>query len=191
MFAAYIRVSTHEQNLDAQRAEITRWLEAHGHAPDQVRWFEDKQTGKNLKRPGFEQLQRAVFAGDVETVVVWKIDRLARSFRDGVKVVTDWIEQDVRLVSVTQAIDLSGVFGQALVGVLFAFAEMELSMIKERQAAGIAVAKKKGIYQGRKAGTSKAQPERARELRSQGLKIKEVAAAMGISERTVQNYLRA
>lgn len=185
--AAYIRVSTHDQNLEAQRAEISRWLAQNG--LQEVRWFEDKQTGRNLDRPGFEQLQQAIFMRDVDTVVVWKVDRLARSFLDGVKVVGEWVRRDVRLVSVTQAIDLSGVLGQAMVGFLFAFAELELATIKERQSIGIAVAKANGKYTGRKPGTTKGKPERARELKAKGLAEAEIATALGVSERSVYRYL--
>jgi len=49
----YIRVSTHSQKSDSQRAEISRWLTAHGHDPEKVEWFEDKETGANLNRAGF------------------------------------------------------------------------------------------------------------------------------------------
>ncbi|MCA9466926.1 MAG: helix-turn-helix domain-containing protein, partial [Nitrospira sp.] len=60
---------------------------------------------------------------------------------------------------------------------------------KERQAAGIKVAKKQGIYAGRKAGTMKADPKRARALRKQGMKDKEIAKALGIGVSTVYRYL--
>jgi DNA invertase Pin-like site-specific DNA recombinase len=60
----------------------------------------------------------------------------------------------------------------------------------ERQAIGIAAAKKRGIYHGRKEGTTKADPTRARILKRQGLKILEIAQALGIKERSVYNYLR-
>jgi len=95
----------------------------------------------------------------------------------------------VRIVSVTQQIDLSGVVGQIVASVLLGLGEIELSNIRERQAAGVAVAKKKGVYQGRKSGTTKAKPTRAHELRSQGLKLKDVASALGVSTSTVKRYL--
>jgi DNA invertase Pin-like site-specific DNA recombinase len=73
-------------------------------------------------------------------------------------------------------------------GVLFGIAEIEREHIRERQAAGIAAAKGKGVYTGRKKGTTKATPERARALREKGLKNGEIAVALNVTERTVRNY---
>ncbi len=84
--------------------------------------------------------------------------------RDGINTICQWCESGVRVVSVTQQIDLSGTVGNLVAGVLFAIAEIELQHSKERQAAGIAVAKSKVTYKGRKKGTTKVKPERAREL---------------------------
>jgi DNA invertase Pin-like site-specific DNA recombinase len=106
-----------------------------------------------------------------------------------VEVVCDWCQKGIRVVSITQQIDLSGTVGRMVAGVLFAIAEIELQHIRERQAVGIAIAKKKGIYIGRMLGTTKAKPERARALKKQGLTYKEIATALNISERTVYNYL--
>ena len=77
-----------------------------------VGWFEDKETGKTLKRPAFDRLQKAIFAGAVTTVVVWKLDRISRGQRDGVNLLADWCERGVRVVAVTQQIDLSGPVGK-------------------------------------------------------------------------------
>lgn len=189
--AVYIRVSSHSQKSDSQRAEITRWLKAHGHNLDEVMWYEDVETGSHLNRKDFQLLCEAVFAGTVKTVVVWKLDRLARSMKEGINVLSSLCEADVRVVSVTQQIDLSGTVGHLVAGVLFGIAEIELGHIKERQAAGIAVAKEKGTYIGRKTGTTKAKPERAKALKKQGLKNVEIAKALDVSPRTVANYLTA
>jgi len=189
--AVYIRVSSHDQKGDSQRAEIARWLEGHGHDPEAVQWFEDKETGAHMTRAGFNALAEAIFAGSVKTVVVWKLDRISRSMRDGINTLSRWCECGVRVVSVTQQIDLSGTVGHLVAGVLFAIAEIELQNTRERQAAGIAAAKGRGIYSGRKKGTTKVKPERARELKFKGLKESEIAAALGVSERTVFRYLIA
>jgi len=164
MIGVYIRVSSHSQKADSQKAEIRRWLNRHGHNLAGVRWFEDQETGTTLQRSAFQQLQAAIFHGEIKTVVVWKLDRLARSLKEGINVLSEWCEKDVRVVSVTQQIDLSGTLGQMVAGVLFAFAEIELQHTKERQAAGIAEAKRKGVYQGRQKGTTKIRPGRARYL---------------------------
>jgi hypothetical protein len=95
-------------------------------------------------------------------VVVWKLDRMARSMREGITILSKWCESGVRVVSVTQQIDLCGTVGHLVAGVLFGIAEIEREHILGRQAAGIAAAKGKGVYAGRKKGTAKAKPARAR-----------------------------
>ncbi len=91
----------------------------------------------------------------------------------------------------TQLIDLRGAVGRMVASVLFGVAEIELESRRERQAAGIRVAKKRGIYRGRKSGTTKATPVRALELRDKGLTAEEIANAMDVSVRTVFRYLAA
>jgi DNA invertase Pin-like site-specific DNA recombinase len=186
--AVYIRVSTVGQKEASQRQEIDRWLKGHGIKG--VEYFVDKgRTGDNLKRPAFARLQAAIFAGEVKSVIVYKLDRLSRSLRDGINVLTDWLGQGVRVVSVTQQLDFSGATGQLVASVLFAIAAMEQETRRERQAAGIAAARANGVYLGRKAGTTKAKPARALELKAKGLTVAEISEAMGVSERTVFNYL--
>jgi DNA invertase Pin-like site-specific DNA recombinase len=149
MIGVYIRVSSPSQKSDSQHAQIRRWLRAHGHDLETVQWFEDTETGATLTRSGLVRLQEAIFAGTVKTVVVWKLDRIARSMREGINILSRWCDLGVRVVSITQQIDLSGTVGHLVAGVLFAIAEIELQHVKERQAAGIAVARQRGVYKGR------------------------------------------
>lgn len=186
----YIRVSTHSQKSDSQKAEISRWLKAHGHDLSKVQWFEDVESGMTIQRPAFQMLSDAVFAGTIKTVIIWKLDRFARSMKEGINILSAWCEAGVRIVSVTQQIDLSGTIGHLVAGVLFGIAEIEYQHIKERQAVGIAIAKEKGIYTGRKKGTTKAKPERAKALKKQGLTHAEIARTLNITIRTVGNYLK-
>ncbi len=77
-----------------------------------------------------------------------------------------------------------------VVGVLFSIAQIELQHIKERQGIGSALAKENGVYTGRKFGTTKAKPERAKALKTQGLTHAEIAQALNVNVRTVGNYLK-
>lgn len=189
--AAYVRVSTAGQNTAGQEAEITRWLGGNGIPTESVLWFKDKMSGTTLARRQFDQLQREIFSGDVNCVVCWKLDRLSRNLRDGVNVLADWTERGVRVVAVSQQLDLSGSVGRLVASVLLGIAEVENEFRRDRQAVGISAARKRGVYRGRRAGTTKAKPERARELSKQGLKPHEISRALGVSRATVFNYLAA
>ena len=189
MIACYCRVSSRRQKHDSQKAEIQHWLRSHDVRSSRVHWFEYTESGRTLRRPAFERLQRAIFEGTVKTVVVWKLDRLSRRQRDGVNLLADWCERGIRVVVVTQQIDLSGTVGRLVASVLFGLAEIEQEYRRERQTAGSAVAKRKGVYRGRVRGTTKAKPARARALRDRGLTAPEIANALKVSPRTVFRYL--
>lgn len=189
--AAYVRVSSKGQRTDSQEQEIRRWLKANGYDLRQVEWYRDKETGKTLKRPEFERLQRDIFDGKIKAVVCWKLDRLSRRLRDGVNLLADWCERGLKIVVVTQRIELNGAVGRMIAAVMLGLAEIELEFRAERQAAGIRTARKNGVYQGRKLGTTKGQPERAAKLRDKGNNDTEIARSLGVSVRTVQRYLRA
>lgn len=189
--AAYIRVSTTGQNLEGQRREIERWILGNVADPEKVIWFEDRATGNNTNRPGFKALQKAVFHGEVQTVIVYKLDRVSRSLIDGLTTIQGWLEKGVRLVSTSQQFDFSGSTGKLIASVLFSVAEMEQETRRERQQAGIAVAKERGIYKGRKKGTTKGSQKRALELQRQGLTVSEISNVMGVSRQTVYRYLKA
>jgi len=190
LIGCYCRVSTSRQKNDSQRAEISRWLRGNGIPADAVLWFEDKETGKTLKRPAFDRLRQAVFEGRIKTVVVWKLDRISRRQREGINLLADWCDRGIRVVVVTQQIDLTGAVGRMVASVMFGLAEIEFEYRRERQAAGIAVARTRGVYKGRKPGTTKGRPERAQQLRAHGLIVPEIASALDITERTVYRYLR-
>lgn len=189
--ACYLRVSTSRQRVAGQESAVRQWLNGQGLAPDSVRWYDDRESGATTVRPEFERLQQDVFQGRVTTIVVWRLDRLSRRLKDGVEILSDWLERGVRVVAVTQAIDFSGAVGRMLAAVLLGLAEIELEARAERQAVGIEAAKRRGVYQGRKLGTTKADPERARALRRRGLKPLEIGRALGVSRATVFKYLKS
>jgi DNA invertase Pin-like site-specific DNA recombinase len=186
--AVYIRVSSPKgQKTDSQRAEVEAWINRR--RIKRARWFEDHDSATNLPRDAFKKLEDAIFAGEIDTVVVWKLDRLARNLKEGINVLADWCQRGVRVIAITQQLDLSGPVGNLIASLLFGIAEIELQHSKERQAIGIALAKNRGVYTGRRLGTTKAMPARARALRKQKLTIPEIAQALGVKQRTVYNYL--
>ena len=189
LIACYCRVSTRHQKNDSQRAEIEHWLDYQPVDRQAIRWFEDKEHGTTFKRLAFEEMQRGIGVGTIKTVVVWKLDRLSRRQRDGINLLADWCERGVRVVAVTQHIDLNGAVGRMVASVRFGLAEIEMEYRRERQVAGIAVAKRRGAYAGRRMGTTKAKPARAKALHQQGLTAAEIAKALAISLRTVFRYL--
>lgn len=184
MIACNCHVSSASRKTDSQKLEIRRWLDGNRIDPSTVGWFEDNEMRKSLKRPAIDRLQKAIFTGSVTTVVVWKLDRISRGQRDGVNLLADWCERGVRVVAVIQQIDLSGAVGRIVASVLFGLAEIETEYRRERQTAGIEVARGRGVYRGRQRGTTKALPCRAQELRNRGLTVQENATALGISRKT-------
>ena len=98
-----------------------------------------------------------MFAGEVGTVVIYKLDRLCRSLRDGINVLCEWCDKGLRVVSVTQQIDFNGAVGKMLAAVLLGIAEMEQETRRERQASGIAVAEEAGRVSGAEGGHDEGQ----------------------------------
>jgi DNA invertase Pin-like site-specific DNA recombinase len=189
--AVYIRVSSKDQKTDSQRQSILEWLARNGYDLGQVGWYVEVESGRKMKRPEFDRLRADIFAGTVQTVVVYKVDRIARRLREGLDVLCDWCDRGVRFVSITQQVDVSGTMGRMIAALMLGLAEIEWEYRKERQAAGIAVAKRDGVYRGRTQGTTKGQPNRARELQAKGLRAPEIAQALGVSLRTIFRYLQA
>jgi len=87
----YIRVSSPKgQKTDSQHAELEAWLKRHRYKAAQ--WFEDHESATTMNREAFQRLQAAIFTGEITTVVIWKLDRLARNLKEGVNVLADWCQ---------------------------------------------------------------------------------------------------
>ena len=178
---AYVRVSSFDQNPERQLEQI--------HA-DKV--FTDKASGKDTQRPELERLLAFIREGD--TVVVHSMDRLARNLDDLRRLVQNITQRGIRIEFVKEGLSFTGEdspMANLMLSVMGAFAEFERALIRERQREGIALAKQRGAYRGRKKALS---PEQAQELcqRAQaGEKKPQLAKAFGISRETLYQYLRA
>jgi DNA invertase Pin-like site-specific DNA recombinase len=177
----YIRVSSVDQNTERQ---------LDGLKLDKV--FTDKASGKDTKRP---QLKAALeYLRDGDRLVVHSLDRLARNLADLKNIVSDLTARDVVVEFRKENLTFTGednAMSNLLLNVMGAFAEFERSLIRERQREGIALAKAKGKYTGRKKALT---PERVADLHkrvSAGETKAAVAREFGISRETLYKYLGA
>jgi DNA invertase Pin-like site-specific DNA recombinase len=176
----YIRVSSFDQNPQRQ-------LE--GVAVDQV--FTDQASGKDVRRPELERLLAFVRAGD--TLVVHSIDRMARNLDDLRHLVQELTGHGVRIEFVKEHLTFTcedSPMANLMLSVMGAFSEFERALLRERQREGIALAKQRGAYRGRKKSLS---PERAAALKQRaaaGEKKAVLAREFGISRETLYQYLR-
>ena len=113
-----MRVSSDDQTVDSQRREVERWLVGNG--VTEVEWYIDVFTGTRMDRPEFERLQRDVFNGEVKTIVVYKLDRVSASLRDGINVLCDWLNQKRARGQCSSATRLRGPTGKLIAATLFA-----------------------------------------------------------------------
>ena len=186
--AIYIRCSSASQSTASQRHEIDRYL-ASQVVCGRIEWYEDASvTGTNLDRPALARLHGNIIDGKVTTVIVWKLDRLSRSIADGVKLLSDWVDRGVRVVAVTQQIDLSGPMGRMVASLLLGIAEMEREHLRERQAAGIAQAKARGVKFGRPPSVN---ATAVRRLKADGCSASGIARRLRVARQSVYNALRS
>lgn len=175
----YIRVSTLDQNPERQ-------LE--GVAIDRV--YTDHASGKDTERP---QLADALsFLREGDTLVVHSMDRLARNLDDLRRLVQCLTRRGVRIEFIKERLTFTGEdspMATLLLSVMGAFAEFERSLIRERQREGIAIARRRGAYRGRKKVLSNEQAARLRERVAAGEPKAAVARAFGISRETLYRYL--
>lgn len=148
--AVYCRVSTYDQEKGLKSQEKALMDYCSNHDFGNLIWYKDKTTGSKIDRPAFNKLQKAIFDGKVDTVVVWKLDRLSRSLKDGINTLTDWLKKGVRIIATTQQLDFSGAVGQLIASVLFAVAAMERENLRENTKRGIAAARSRGVKLGKR-----------------------------------------
>ena len=176
----YVRVSSFDQNPERQLEHVQ---------VDKV--FTDKASGKDTQRPELERLLAFVREGD--TVVVHSMDRLARNLDDLRRLVQRLTQRGVRIEFVKEYLTFTGEdspMANLMLSVMGAFAEFERALIRERQREGIALAKQRGAYRGRKKALAPEQVAQLRRRAAAGEKKAQLAREFGISRETVYQYLR-
>jgi DNA invertase Pin-like site-specific DNA recombinase len=175
----YARVSTDDQNLNLQLDAL--------HAASVPRIFTDKVSGKSRKRPGLEELLSSI--GPSDTLVVWRLDRIGRNFRDLVDIADELRERGANLVSLTEGIDTSSSIGEVIYRLMIVFADFERKAIIERTNAGLAAAKARGVQLGRRRKLSTKKAAILRQAVEGGLSKAEAAKRFRIGRTTVYRFL--
>lgn len=182
--ALYARVSSEQQDTDLQIRELTEFAGAKGWEIHHV--YEEKITGTTANRPQLKQMLADMQTGKFSLVLVWKLDRFARSLKDLLSLLEMLQDCRVDFISMKDHIDLTTPAGRLMAHLIGAFAEFEASLIRERVRAGLANAKKKG----RKLGRRKERDDNAIfQLRTAGLSIRQIAAKLQIAKGSVQKAL--
>lgn len=176
----YARVSTGQQDYQSQ---IDR-LKAAG----ATKVFSEKRSGLDGGRPQLGECLRYVREGD--TLLVTKLDRLARSTSDLYRIVTELTEKGVGFkVLDDTAVDTTSRTGKLVMGILALIAEFETEIRRERQMEGIAKAKAEGRMGGRPKLVTDGVEAQIRKLRGEGISIRKIATEVGFSKATVQKVL--
>jgi DNA invertase Pin-like site-specific DNA recombinase len=187
--ALYARVSTKEQSTDAQVAQLMAYCQGRGWV-DAAIFRDDGISGVRDNRPELDRLRQRMAAGEFDTIVVSKMDRLGRSLG---MILRLWDEADaagVRVIVVDQGIDTSTPAGRLQRNMLAALAEFERELILERTRAGIARARALG----KKFGAPRRIPESvAREVRARrekGESLRMISQRMNIKLGGIRSILR-
>lgn len=181
MLVGYGRVSTQDQNPALQEDALKG-------AGCEKLFIETISSGKK-ERPQLVAALDYVREGD--TLVVWRLDRLARSLHQLIQTVEDLDARGIALKSITEAIDTGTAGGRLVFHIFGSIAEFERAIIRERTKAGVAAAKARGRVGGRPSKLAGERAEHARNLLSSGSTVSAVARSMGVSRSTVLKATRS
>lgn len=181
MKIGYARVSTKDQNLDAQIDALK--------ADGCVKIYSEKISGKSKARPELSKLLGQLRPNDV--IVVTKLDRFARSLKDLVTIMADLNEQHVGFKSLGESIDLSTPAGRMQMGIFAIVAEFERELVRERTMEGLKHARAKGRVGGRRPALSDFQKnELIARVERGDLSIPKVGKIFGVSRATVNRIMK-
>ncbi|TLT00448.1 recombinase family protein [Aliarcobacter cibarius] len=181
MLIGYARVSTTDQNLTLQKEALEK--------AGCERIYEDEISGTKDNRPGLEKALEHLRKDD--TLVVWKLDRLGRSVKSLIDLVSDLNSRNIHFKSLTDSIDTSTPPGRFFFHVMASLAQMERELIVERTKAGLDAAKKLGRIGGRKRKMTDSKLANAKKLLESGALPKDVAKDLGISLATLYRWIPA
>jgi DNA invertase Pin-like site-specific DNA recombinase len=193
--AIYYRVSTDRQDLDSQKVAIERWLAELAKPPKHVYVIQDEGlSGKNENRPGYREVIGLALSRKIDTIVVYRLDRLSRNATVAIKTLLELDEYGVGFISVTQPVLNLGhtnPFRRTMLAAFAEIAEIERDTIVARVKSGLEAARKRGVTLGAPMKINSELIEKATQLRLDGYSYKDIAQNLGVSVGTVHNALKS
>jgi DNA invertase Pin-like site-specific DNA recombinase len=186
--AIYARVSTADQSTQMQVSTLRDFIERRGWKLV-GEYVDEGVSGTKDRRPALDRLMADAKQRRFDAVLVWKLDRFARSLRHLVNALAELEALGVAFVSLKDNVDLSTPSGRLMVQIIGAMAEFERSLIAERVRAGLQNARRRGKRLGRRRAWVNVQE--VAEMASRGLSGRAIAKVAGVSEATVRRTLRA
>jgi len=183
----YLRVSTTDQDVQSQRHAIREWAKSNHVPASELKFFEDKKSGTTTDRPQLQKLLWAVEKNRVDCVVVYRLDRLSRSMKDGIQILADLADKGIRVVSVSENIDFGNSTGRLIASILLAVASFERDSIVERIKSGMAAAKANGKHVGRPRNEKRL--NQIRKMRDDGMSVTGIADKLDVSRQAVYQAL--
>ena len=183
----YARVSTQDQSPENQVNQLKKY--ADNRDLNVIKVYQEKASGKSTNRPQFQKLIDDVRKRKTDAVLVWKLDRLARSTRELLNRLEEFRELGVELLSYTENIDTTTPAGKALFSMVAVFAEFENDIRSERIKAGMERAKENGKHVGRPSLDDE-MVEKIKEMKKEGLSDGEIVRKTGIARNTIKKYTR-
>lgn len=190
--AVYERVSTDQQSTAAQHHAIVEWLAKHKPDREYV-LYTDEFSGKTDKRPGYQAMLAAIRAGEIDTVVVFRLDRLSRNAVTAMQLLLEWMQLGLSFYATNQPIMQLGVESPMRLTICALFSEMaqmEREVIVSRVKSGLAAAKARGVKLGPQIKVTTEQRETARKMRLEGHTVRAVAKHLELSPATIHRIAR-
>jgi len=186
--AIYVRVSSIKQDFESQMLDLKMW--AANNEADGIEWFEDTYTGKTMNRPGWRELEAKITDGKIDTLVVWRLDRLGRTAAGLTTLFDKLIAAEVNLISLRDGIDLSSPAGRLMANVIASVAQYETEVRRERIQAGLDAKRERGEKwgggkPGRRVTVTEEKEAKVREMLEKGLGSVDAAKVSELSRTTV------
>ena len=186
--ALYMRVSTSEQSVEMQRADLRQYCE-HRRFTIFHEYSDEGVSGTKDRRPALDHLMDDAKKRRFGTVLVWRFDRFARSTKHLISALEEFNHLRIAFISYQENIDTSSPLGKAMFTIVSAIAELERNIIVERIKAGMANAKARGVRFGPRPKVDSQLCQQISRMRAEGHSIRAIARSLRLAKSTVYQTL--